>query len=141
MSLMYSTPLSVEWFDSFLFQPTMLKKKTFHKCTPMPLMDIIDNGDSYTVKMDVPGYKSEDIDVVCNDGLLTVTCNKSSDFDSEHMYYCERKRMISRTLHLPKDVDTFTEFDAELADGVLSVKMLKHKALPEQKVHIKVKSR
>jgi HSP20 family protein len=59
----------------------------------------------YEVEVPVPGYKPDQIDVTCKDGLLSV--NGKSE-----------RRTFSRSFTIPEDVDT-DRIAARVADGML----------------------
>ncbi|MBP5270297.1 MAG: Hsp20/alpha crystallin family protein [Clostridia bacterium] len=45
--------------------------------------DVADNGDSYTVETDLPGFKKEDIKIEIAGDTMTVNAERHSDFEKE----------------------------------------------------------
>lgn len=90
--------------------------------------DVIDDGDSFLVRADLPGFDSDDIDVQLAEGrTLTLTAEHSEDSETTDGRYVQRERRtqsLSRTVTLPEAV-TEGETSAAYDDGVLTVTLPK----------------
>jgi len=90
--------------------------------------DVVDDGDSFLVHAELPGYDSEDIDVQLAEGrTLTVSAEHSEDSETTDGRYVQRERRqqsLSRTVTLPEAV-TESETAASYEDGVLTVTLPK----------------
>jgi HSP20 family protein len=82
---------------------------------------------------DVPGIKREDLEVIVENGTLTVKGERKYEYDQNEKVWLGRSYgAFTRSFQLPDDVDA-EKLSAELADGVLTVKVAKHpKAQPRR---------
>ncbi|WP_324665653.1 Hsp20/alpha crystallin family protein [Haloarcula sediminis] len=90
--------------------------------------DVIDDGDSFVVRADLPGYDSDDIDVQLSEGrTLTVSADQTEESEVSDGSFVQRERRrqsVSRTVSLPEPV-TESETAARYEDGVLTVTLPK----------------
>lgn len=99
-----------------------------------PASEAATNGDAYTIVMELPGVDEKDIDVSVSDGVVTVKGEKKSSREEkgETWYFSEREYgAFSRSFRLPPDADAAT-VEADLKDGVLTVKVAKSVPAPEE---------
>ncbi|MCQ2354039.1 MAG: Hsp20/alpha crystallin family protein [Clostridia bacterium] len=90
--------------------------------------DIIDNGNSYTLQTDLPGFKKEDISIDISGETMTVKAERHSDFednDKKNNYvHIERSYgSYSRSFDI-SGIDS-DKICAKYEDGVLSVELPK----------------
>ncbi|MCD6034308.1 MAG: heat-shock protein Hsp20 [Rickettsiales bacterium] len=74
-----------------------------------PKMDIIENDDSYSVTLEIPGMKEEDIHIEISDHILSIHGEKKQESEekSEGLYRSERSYgQFHRILSLPEDTET-----------------------------------
>lgn len=122
------------FFDSFLddFDDNRFNRKM--KC------DIYEKDGNYNVIMDVPGYKKEDINIECDNGVIKVTCEKTSqsEEDNDKKYY-KRERSFERCERSFNfgDIDD-SEIIAEYIDGTLKLTIPK-KEKTETKKSIEIR--
>jgi HSP20 family protein len=86
--------------------------------------------DFYEVNVELPGVKSEDVDVSVHDNSLTVRGEKNYEREETGRTYFFSERefgSFERTFRLPPDADS-ENIDAYFADGVLCVKIGKKSA-------------
>lgn len=69
------------WFDDRDFQK-MEKKLYGHRAKNVMNTDIRENDAEYEMKIDLPGFKKEEISAELNDGYLTITAEKGLNQDS-----------------------------------------------------------
>jgi HSP20 family protein len=107
---------------------------------PVPPLDMKETPETVEVRIDVPGFKPEEINVQINNNLLTISGERVEETKKETATYHRSERRIgefSRTVTLPAPVDQ-EKVDAQCRDGVLTVIMQK---APEAKSRqIKIKS-
>jgi HSP20 family protein len=88
-----------------------------------PAMDAVRTDAGTVVRLDVPGFSPEDVQVSVHDGVLTLSGTKSSETETEEGSWIRRERAAAsfeRSVVLPKgvDVDAIT---AKVDNGVLEV--------------------
>ena len=101
--------------------------------------EVKETKDAIVLLADVPGIKSEDIDVSYKGNVLTVTGKREQEktTEDEAFHMVERSYgSFTRSFTLPEGVDA-KRLDAELKDGVLTVTLPKVPEAKPQKVTIK----
>ena len=105
-----------------------------------PAVDIIQEGDRYLVKADLPGMKKDEIEITLNGDTLTISGEKKNAKETKDDSYYRSERYygkFSRSLVLPSTVDA-NKIEAAYKDGVLSVTLPRsEEARPRQ---IKIQS-
>ena len=97
-----------------------------------PRVDIIDEGETYLLRADVPGYERDDLDVSLHDRRLTISATPEDDGDEDSDRYVRRERDqhgTTRTIKLPEPVDP-DGVTASYDRGVLEVRLPKRE--PEE---------
>ena len=94
-----------------------------------PLIDLADNGKEFVVKAELPGIKKDDLSIEITENAIeisgeTATEQKEEDKDKGFLKRERRYASFYRSLPLPEAVLT-DKADAELKDGVLTVKLPK----------------
>ena len=87
------------------------------------LTDIKDNGDVYTVSIELPGYKKGDVKAEVNDGILTVTAEKDG------------KTSYQNSFSIKSDVDT-KSITANLEYGILTLTLPKKEVSKPRKIKV-----
>ena len=87
------------------------------------LTDIKDNGDVYTVSIELPGYKKGDVKAEVNDGILTVTAEKDG------------KTSYQNSFSIKSDVDT-KSITANLEYGILPLTLPKKEVSKPRKIKV-----
>ena len=103
-----------------------------------PAMDLSETDAGYTVTIEVPGTKAEDIHVECLEHRLTVKGEKRSEREEEdeHRHYTERTfGSFSRSVSLPRDASD--DVNAKFSDGVLTIEVPKIEEKKPRTVAIK----
>ncbi len=102
----------------------VFKIPTFHNETLMK-MDVVQNDDKYTMKMNLPGVKKEDIQISLNNGNLCVsaTRNELSDTKDEQGSIIHQERFIGTTQRCFYVGNTVKQEDihANFSDGILTI--------------------
>jgi HSP20 family protein len=120
-----------DWEGAFL-----LPRSFTTEMVRQPLIDLADNGKEYLVKAEVPGLTKDDLKIEITDSSIEIsgeTKLEESEEDKKKGYIRRERRYASfyRSLPLPENVLT-DKADAELKDGILTVKLPKA-APPERK--------
>lgn len=99
----------------------------------MPAIDVVESNDAIDFHCDVPGFKSEDLEVEVGDGVLTIRGRRRLEASGdERVIPGRRNRAFVRSFTLPEIADA-ENLSARLADGVLSVRVPKQpKARPRR---------
>ena len=100
--------------------------------------DVIDREEEVVVRVELPGFKKEDIDVSLNDASLTIKATSESESKDEDGDYYRREISsghVSRTIGLPAEV-VGDKAKARLKDGVLEITVPKAAKSKRQAVAI-----
>ena len=123
-----------DFFDSMNFMDEVLNVigRTFdmeyptRPFGPYPL-DIVEKDNSYDIKMNVPGFKKEDIDISLKDEMITISSKKEEDKKEDNEKYLVRERIsksFSRSFKVPSDASK-SDIIARMEDGVLYISIPK----------------
>jgi HSP20 family protein len=102
----------------------------------MPAMDLVEDGDDFVLRADLPGVSEKDVNIELEDNVLTISGQRKSEKEErkEGYYRVERASgSFSRSLTLPEGVDP-ERVRASFDRGVLEVRIPK----PEQRKPRKV---
>lgn len=99
-----------------------------------PACDIIENDDTYTILLDLPGLSKKEINVALKEQVLTVKGERTDSLDDTDVYRRQERStgVFSRSFALPENVDT-AETDARFQNGVLKITMPKSDVLKDSK--------
>ncbi|MGI6556856.1 MAG: Hsp20/alpha crystallin family protein [Pseudoramibacter sp.] len=87
--------------------------------------DVKESDDAYTVDIELPGFKKEDVSVRFENGTLTVTATKAENNDQkdEKGAYVRRERYsgsCSRSFYVGEDIKK-NDISAKMTDGILTL--------------------
>ena len=99
--------------------------------------DVYEENGNYNIEMDIPGYDKKDISIECNDGVLTITAEKNTEFnsESESKKYIRRERVygkITRSFSF-SDIDE-ENISADFRNGTLTVVIPKSRKQESKRV-------
>jgi HSP20 family protein len=97
--------------------------------------------DYYEINVELPGVKTEDVDVSVEDNSLTVRGEKRYEREETGRTYFFSEReygAFQRTFRLPPDADG-EKIDAEFSDGILRLKVAKRTPLKSEGRRIEVR--
>jgi HSP20 family protein len=97
----------------------------------MPPMDLVESGDHFVLRADLPGLSEQDVNVELEDTTLTISGERQPEHESREEGYYRVERAFgpfSRSLQLPKGIDP-EGVAASFDRGVLEVRIPK----PEQR--------
>jgi HSP20 family protein len=107
--------------------------------SPMPAMDVSENDEYYAITVELPGARKDEVHVELQEGVLTVTGQKSSEREEkkEKSRYVERcYGSFSRSMRLPADADA-VHLEASFKDGVLAITIPKNEAAKPRTIAVK----
>lgn len=130
-----------DFADDRYMMPSINLKKVFQ----VPKVDIKEDSNAYTLKMDMPGKTDKDVNIELNHNVLTISSENKKENEEKSEKKEEGKWLVkersfqkfSRSFTLPEDVEA-EKVSAEVKNGVLTVTMPR-KALPAPK-RIAIKS-
>ncbi|MEJ2103215.1 MAG: Hsp20/alpha crystallin family protein [Ignavibacteriaceae bacterium] len=107
----------------------------------MPLTDIYEDKDKYTLKLDLPGIKKDDVKISFVDGRLSISGerNQESEHKDSKCHRIERSfGKYYRSFNLPENVQS-EKINAEFKDGQLTISVPKAEEAKPKEIEIKVK--
>jgi HSP20 family protein len=118
-------------FNTFFDQPAPTSRGNGTTRRWLPAMDLVETGDHYVLRADLPGLSDGDVNVQLEDNLLTISGERKAEQEHEREGYYRLERAFgafSRSLTLPDGVDP-DGVQAHFDRGVLEIRIPK----PEQK--------
>ena len=114
-----------EPFGSLFEAPHQWLWPAGHPRTFFPPADLLAGEEEVTLEMDVPGLKSEDLEIELSEGMLRISGERRYPYAVEQsqrsIHRLERGYgRFERLLHVPEDVDPIA-LSASIEDGVLTV--------------------
>jgi HSP20 family protein len=104
-----------------------------------PAMDVVENEDNITVRVDLPGLTADDVHVEMEDNVLTIKGEIGDTIEKEGERYHYRERYsgsFQRSLRLPNTIDA-NKVDASFNNGVLNIVLPKLPQAQPKKIDIK----
>ena len=128
-------------FFEFPFYDDKAEKKLYgHHAANLMKTDIQEHDDGYTLEMDLPGFKKEEIQIELNNGYMTISAAKGLDEDEKDKKsgkYIRRERYTGscqRSFYVGEDV-TEEDIKAEFKHGILKLFVPKKEAKPAVEDH------
>ena len=93
----------------------------------VPAMDLVESGDHFVLRADLPGMSEDDVNIEFEDGTLTVSGERKAEHEGreEGFHRVERSfGAFSRSLTLPQGIDA-DAVTASFDRGVLEVRVPK----------------
>lgn len=127
-------------FDNLMapFLP-MRSLSTYDRGFPVryPLCDLVDHGDDYTVRAELPGFSKDMIDVEVNKNTLLISAElKQEEEEESEGNFLHRERTYSkvqRSITFPEEVNP-DRVEGTMKDGILKLKIGKKEPKPEEKL-------
>jgi HSP20 family protein len=122
---------------------TDLSQRTFGESTAgvFPLVNLTENTDNYYIRAELPGIKSEDLDMSITGDTFSITGERKIPEEGSDAKYHRREReagKFSRIIKMPSLVQA-DKVEAETRDGVLTVILPKAEEAKPKQITIKVK--
>jgi HSP20 family protein len=118
-------------FNTFFDQPNPTGRNDGAARRWIPAMDLIESGDHYVLRADLPGLSDEDVNVQLEDNVLTISGERKAQHEGQQEGYYRLERAFggfARSLTLPEGVNP-DGIQAHFDRGVLEIRIPK----PEQK--------
>jgi HSP20 family protein len=104
----------------------------------MPAMDLVESGDHFVLRADLPGMSEGDVKIELEDGTLTVSGERKAEHESNEEGYYRVERAFgsfSRSLTLPKGIDA-DAVSASFDRGVLEIRIPKPEERKPRRIEI-----
>jgi HSP20 family protein len=105
----------------------------------VPAIDVSEDDRHYTITVELPGGRKEDLQIEVQHDTLTIRGEKKSEREEkkEQRRYVERSYgSFSRSFSLPADADA-EHIDASFKDGVLTIRLPKTEAAKPRAIAVK----
>lgn len=105
-----------------------------------PVADVIESEDEIRVTLELPGIRTEDIDVDIENNVLTISGEKQeerSEGDKRSTWHLTERRYghFSRSFVLPRDVEA-DKIRANFENGILTVQIPKSERARRRKISV-----
>lgn len=122
-----------DFFDFPFYDDRAEKKLYGHHAANLMKTDIQEHDDGYTLEMDLPGFKKEEVSVELNNGYITIRAAKGLDEDEKEKKtgkYIRRERYsgaCERSFYVGEEV-TQQDIKASFSHGILKLDIPKKEA-------------
>lgn len=102
-------------------------------------LDISESEDSLVIRASLPGFRKEDVNIEVHEGVLTISATREQETEEQNEKFYRRERRtgsVSRRVALPSMVAD-DQADAELKDGVLTLRLPKSKKDSPKRISVK----
>jgi HSP20 family protein len=106
----------------------------------IPAMDLIETGEHFVLKADLPGITESDVNIEVENNVLTISGERKTEHEEKHEGYYRLERAtgaFARSLTLPEGIDA-EAVKATFDNGVLEVRIPKPVQAQPRKVQIGV---
>jgi HSP20 family protein len=101
----------------------------------IPAADIEEHAEGYTLRIELPGVKREDMALSVNDGQLVLEAIPSLEPHEGLRYREFGPARFTRSFRLGNDIDP-QRIDAALADGILTVRLARSESAKARQIEI-----
>ena len=120
--------------DSFVRRPSRLATSGVY-----PLINLTGDKDNYYLRAEIPGLKSDELDIQVTSNTITLSGERKIPVEDENAKYHRREReagTFSRGISLPGDANP-DKVEAALKDGILTVTIPKAEATKPKQITVK----
>jgi HSP20 family protein len=106
----------------------------------LPVMDVQEDKDKFTIHMDLPGLTKDDVNIYIRDNVLTIEGEKKREFEDKAVNYHRIERRygkFKRSFTIPTRVEE-GKIDARFKDGVLTIVLPKVEEVKPKAIEVKV---
>lgn len=106
----------------------------------IPAMDLIEAGEHFVLKADLPGMTEDDVKIELENNVLTISGERKTELEDKHEGYYRLERSsgaFTRSLTLPEGIDAGA-VAATFDNGVLEVRIPKPEQAKPKRVQIAV---
>lgn len=104
-----------------------------------PLINLSEDKEGFHVHAELPGVKSDDLDIQATANSISITGERKIPAEVENARYHRREReagKFSRVIALPSDIDA-NKVEARLVDGILTVNVPKAETAKPRQITVK----
>jgi len=104
----------------------------------MPSVDLEDQGKNYLLKVDLPGFKKEDVQVELEEDSVTINAKRSQVEEEKNKNYVRHERSAQtyyRQINLPEAIRS-DQANAKLNNGILEITLPKKEPKETKKLAI-----
>jgi HSP20 family protein len=129
--------METETLNKPAVEQTPTAERTRSGCCYRPNVDILERGDELLVLADMPGARSDAIDVKFEDGTLEIHAAVTPRHNGEEECLLHEYGIgdYYRTFQVSEDIDS-AKIAAEYADGVLTLHLPKAESLKPRKIAV-----
>jgi HSP20 family protein len=102
----------------------------------VPMVETDESDDAYLVRAELPGMKKDDVDVELRGNELRITGEVKADGNGDGKALRQRRGKFAYRASLPADAEP-QKVDAQLTDGVLTVRVPKAAQAQARKITVK----
>ena len=129
-----------QMFEGF-FRPMRILEEGNGEHDLVPVVDVSENDDAYTIRAELPGVRKEDVNVTFENGVLTFSAESKSDTEEkagERLIRQERRYgKYMRSLRLGADIDE-SKIKAGYKDGILEISLPKAEEVKPKRISVDV---
>ncbi len=117
-------------FDNFFRDDDFFTKKQ----NGLMKTDVKEMKDKYEIKVDLPGYEKENINLSLNNGYLEISAKMNKEENEEEEKYVRRERFVgecSRSFFVGDEI-TEEDINAEFKNGILKIDVPKKDSAKDQ---------
>ena len=112
-------------FNDFFNTVSRTPFTTVSQRSNYPRVDVREDRESVTLDATVPGLRKEDVSIDYEDGYLKLSAEKQSDPGTDFVHREIHRSAFSRWFTVDEEIYDVSNIDANLTDGILSVKIPK----------------
>lgn len=130
-----------DFFSSTSDWPALVEPRMAGPNVFLPPLDIKETEASFLVEVEVPGFKSGDVDVQIEDGVLVLRGERKQEKEEKTRRWHRSERFYGkfvRRILLPDYVDA-EKVEASCKEGILSVTLLKKAGVKPKAISVQVK--
>ncbi len=105
-----------------------------------PRIDVMEHGDAYVIKAELPGVSKNDVKITLQDNVLTLRGEKKQEKEEKDLNFYRVERAygtFERSFTLPTGVKN-DRIDATYRDGVLTITLPKVEEAKPKEIEVKV---
>lgn len=131
-------------FDSFnnrFGMKSSNENEDFANAVWSPLTDVHEDKDNYSLHLDLPGVKKEDVKITYNNGQIAISGERNYEKTEKNQTYHHVERAFGkyyRAFNLPEKIIE-DKIDAEFKDGILNITIPKAEEAKPKLIDVKIK--
>jgi HSP20 family protein len=138
---MISTPIRLRWaYDpaGWTEAPWHAQdEENGHGATWAPALDAVETEDAYLLHAEIPGVKTEDIEITWDEGTLTLSGTRAGHaFENARTLYSEMHAgAFRRRVRLPAQIDA-SRIEARMDNGILLMRVPKAETARRRRIEV-----